>query len=221
MRLGWLLLPLVLLAGGEAPAQGMSHSAAGDQLAALVELEGQSGLVLKPREDRLDLAYDVRRLPRTAERFVSRPAEFAGRAEPSLDGLGLPLQGEGALVDIYPFREGLRITAGARADLTDARFIARVWEPMGESDRVIAATLFGKDDDITPYVGIGYARRMLDGRLQVAVDAGVLFDREYESGEEGDASAALSSVAGAAERSGGGTSAEVYPVVGLSMKYRF
>lgn len=159
--------------------------------------------------------------PADAVRFASRPPAFTGRTEPSLDAFGLPLQGEGALVDIYPFREGLRITAGARAELTDARFIARAWQSIGESDRVIAATLFGKEDDITPYLGIGYARRMLDGRLQVAVDAGLLFDREYESGDADGAAAALSPAAEPGERSGGGTSSEVYPVVGLSMKYRF
>lgn len=221
MRLFWLLMPLLLLAGGEASAQELPYSRAGEQLAALVEFNGPPGLVLSARETRLDLAYDVRRVPpAAAARFVPRGPALAGRAEPTLDALGLPLQGEGALVDIYPFREGLRITAGARADLTDARFIARAWESMGESDRVIAATLFGKDDDLTPYLGIGYARRMLDGRLQVAVDAGLLFDREYESSDTDGAAAALAPAAESGERSGG-TSSEVYPVVGLSMKYRF
>lgn len=223
MRLGWLLVPLLLSPGIGASAQEVSHTAVGDQLAALSQGADQPRLSLNARENRVDLAYDIRRLrPAVGERAGGRSRVAVARSQPSIDALGLPLQGEGALVDIYPFREGLRITAGARSDPSDARFMARAWKSMGESDRAVAATLNSKADGFTPYVGIGYARRMLDGRLQVSVDAGVLFDREYDSESADEGAAALATVTDTGEGTGsGGTSSDVYPVVGLSMKYRF
>lgn len=117
----------------------------------------------------------------------------------------------GAIVDVYPFRSGLRLSGGLRFGSTDEApggFTVR-----GETypAMLVTAPDGAAVDGPTPYVGVGYGTTLFDGSIDLSIDAGALTAVPGGSG--------LSVNDGA-----GGTDPDIgnfLPMVGVSATYRF
>ena len=121
----------------------------------------------------------------------------------------------GAIVDVYPFSSGLRLSGGLRfGDTGGDRFDAQGAVTVGGA--TYPAMLVTSPDGVevdgpTPYVGVGYGTTLFDGTIDLSIDAGAL--------------TAVPGSSGLSVNDGpGGIDADVgdfLPMVGVSATYRF
>lgn len=117
----------------------------------------------------------------------------------------------GAIVDVYPFSSGLRVSGGLRFGRTEdapGAFTVR-----GDSYPAMLVTApNGPDvDGPTPYVGVGYGTSFFDGTIDLSIDAGAL-----TAVPGGDGLAVNDRDGGAGPDVG-----NFLPMVGVSATYRF
>ncbi len=95
------------------------------------------------------------------------------------------LESYGAVVDLYPFSSGFRISGGARIDKNRVHVVSTPTSPVTVGDATFTpaqiGTLSGEVDaeEFAPTVTVGYAGGLTKG-LKFGVDAGVMFQGKPE-----------------------------------------
>lgn len=145
----------------------------------------------------------------------------------------LKLNSYGLMADIYPFRGKFRVTAGVRLSDNKVRLRASPGEPVTIGDRVYTPAEIGslrgnvETNAVAPMLAIGYAGRLAPG-WAVGIEAGALFHGRPEVGEltasglladnpqfQEDLRREIEDIEDEVEKY------KVYPVVQLSVSYRF
>jgi hypothetical protein len=117
----------------------------------------------------------------------------------------------GAIVDVYPFRSGLRLSGGLR--FGGSAESAGAFTVRGDSYPAMLVTApdgVGVDGP-TPYVGVGYGTTLFDGTIDLSIDAGAL------TAVPGSDGLSVNERAGSADPEVG----NFLPMVGVSATYRF
>lgn len=146
----------------------------------------------------------------------------------------LNLGSAGSLLDIYPFGGGFRLSGGVRLNFNQADLTG---SPNGGFE--IGGTTYTADEvgtldggvdfnTFAPYLGLGYGATLFDGALELAFDAGAM----YHGRPDVDLSASGGSLSNdpalqadlAEERAAIEDDLDgfrFYPVIGVSLAYRF
>jgi hypothetical protein len=110
---------------------------------------------------------------------------FGYEYDDEIDGvdydIDLGLASAGLTLDVHPFRGGFHLSAGVRWNGNDADLDGRAADPV-----TIDGTTYAPDEigrltgeaefaSVAPYLGLGYTFALLDGRLSLALDAGVYY----------------------------------------------
>ena len=121
----------------------------------------------------------------------------------------------GAIVDVYPFSSGLRLSGGVRfGDAGGAPFDSQgAVTVRGETyPAMLVTSPDGADvDGPTPYVGVGYGTTLFDGTIDLSIDAGALTAVPGSNGLSVNDS----------PRGGDPDVGDFLPMVGVSATYRF
>lgn len=146
----------------------------------------------------------------------------------------LELGSIGTVLDVYPFGGGFRLSGGVRLNFNQADLSGSPNGSFEIGDTTYAADEIGSlDGDVdfntlSPYLGLGYAATLLDGALELAFDAGAMYhgrpdvDLSASGGSLSDDPALQADLAeerAAIEDDLDGF--RFYPVVGVSLAYRF
>lgn len=146
----------------------------------------------------------------------------------------LDLGSPGALLDIYPFGGGFRLSGGVRLNFNRADLTGSPNGGFEIGDTTYSADEIGTLDGgvdfntLSPYLGLGYAAALFDGALELAFDAGTM----YHGSPDVSLSASGGSLAGdpavqadlEEEREAIEDDLDAfrfYPVVGFAITWRF
>ncbi|MFQ5959442.1 MAG: hypothetical protein ACE5LF_08755 [Alphaproteobacteria bacterium] len=147
--------------------------------------------------------------------------------------LDFTLQSAGAVIDVYPFGGGLRLSAGLRWNGNNIDLSVTPTNSIAIGGTTFTAAELGTlsgdldFDDFAPLAGFGYEAGFLDDRLLLAFGAGVLFqgDPEVDLSATGTLATDASLLA-ALQREENDIENDLeflgfYPVLSLSLTFRF
>lgn len=121
----------------------------------------------------------------------------------------------GAIVDVYPFSSGLRLSGGVRFGGSSGPTLSGPGAVTVGGATYPATVVTSPDgpgvNGPTPYVGVGYGTTLFDGTIDLSIDAGAL------TAVPGSNGLSINDRAGAGDPEVG----DFLPMVGVSATYRF